>query len=130
MDVHQRVKDFACTICPFKARDKHRIQEHVKAVHDMIRDYKCDLCDYATSKKSSYELYLKRIHLRVKGEKCEACDFSASSKKDIRSHVKSAHMNNLFGEKYPCKDCDYVANQRVNLECSSYVGGTGGPKMH
>ena len=72
---------------------RSNVSKHVKVVHEKRRDFKCSMCNHAASKKTNLSQHVKSVHLRVRDQECEKCDFKCSHKAVLVRHMKEVHEN-------------------------------------
>ena len=113
-EVHNDLRNFVCHKCPYRAKCKYTLKDHIKGVHDNIKDLVCEECGYATSRRSQLSEHLQTVHNT--GEKqfqCDKCPYKAHLKKILVKHVKNLHLGREY--KFKCEQCKFKSNREANL---------------
>ncbi|XP_003743733.1 transcriptional repressor CTCF [Galendromus occidentalis] len=88
---HAEELPYACEICGYRARARHRIVSH-KLSHDKEPRYKCDFCSFATRHK-----YLKTQHEYTHQEEkpfsCSICEYKGRWRSSVYMHIKKRHRD-------------------------------------
>ena len=112
--VHNETRNHLCEKCPFKAKTKDTLKDHIKAVHENIRDIVCEECGYATSRKGNLSEHMQTVHnTGEKKFKCNQCPYKAYLKKVLVKHVKNVHIGREH--KFNCEKCNFKSNRTANL---------------
>ena len=119
--VHEKIKDFKCTLCEFSSSTKGDLNRHIKMVHDKIKDFKCNLCEYKCSTNGILKTHVKMVHYKIKDFKCTKCDYSCSTKSNLKIHVKQVHDKI---KDFKCTLCDYscTTNGNLNIHIKTCTG--------
>jgi hypothetical protein len=60
--VHQKVKDFNCPHCSFKASRVSNLKGHINAIHLRIQYYVCPFCSDEKSRTNYFTKHLNQKH--------------------------------------------------------------------
>merc|ERR1712122_139847 len=84
-NVHNKIKNHACTECGYTAAQKGSLKKHMDAVHKMgDKKYKCDICPYASVFARNVKIHSK-VHDKPE-LKCKLCGFGTYKKKQLQLH--------------------------------------------
>ena len=108
-DPSYQIDGFTCNTCPFRARKKILLTNHIKVVHEKFR-LSCELCEYKSKDKSAIREHKLAIHEGIK-LKCSKCDYECNMKKQMLKHTRMVHGD----IKYNCELCDYETKEKSNL---------------
>ena len=62
--VHEKLKEYDCTLCEYSASHISNLKRHKKVVHDkdysykMVKDKQCGVCKYSTYANQSLSNYM------------------------------------------------------------------------
>ena len=124
---------YMCKLCDFESNWESSVSHHHQATHVGTR-YRCQDCGKKFKMKGSLTKHQHSLHLSV-NYPCNKCNFQAPDKSNLSKHRKSAHMRRTYfcqdfghpfkhnphqrsvheGTNYPCNQCDYKANTKVNM---------------
>jgi KRAB domain-containing zinc finger protein len=92
--VHDKIRDFECSLCDYTASVKASITKHIKTVHNQIYDKKCpeDGCDFINAHPSNLTQHIKEVHLKVRDKKCPHCDYKAARNTHLKTHIERIHV--------------------------------------
>ena len=74
-----------------KSRDSSNLTQHIKCVHEKRRDYQCSMCNYAASIRKVLNQHVKSVHEKIRDLECKKCDFKCSLKGNLVKHMKEVH---------------------------------------
>ena len=108
-DPSYQIDGFTCNKCPFRARKKTILTNHIKVVHEKFR-LTCDLCEYKSKDKSAIREHKMAVHEGIK-MKCSQCDYECNMKKQMLKHTRMVHGDIV----YNCKLCNFTTKEKSNL---------------
>lgn len=95
--VHSEELPFACEICGYRSRSRHRITAH-KMSHDKEPRYKCAVCEFATRHK-----YLHTQHMYTHQDEkpfwCSMCGYKAKWRSSVYMHIRKVHGQDMSGHE-------------------------------
>ena len=99
-----------CSQCPYIAKDKYRLKEHINTVHSEkeYKEYKCMQCKKRFHNKYSYELHENHPHDNI----CSHCEKAYINSKQLKKH-----MNNVHQDLEPGEPKMFVKNQNGKYSC-------------
>ncbi len=60
--VHDKVKDFCCNFCNFKASRVSNLKGHINAIHLKVKYYSCPFCEEHKSRTNYFTKHLRQKH--------------------------------------------------------------------
>ena len=98
--VHEKRRDYKCSMCNYAAGEKSSLRHHVKAVHEHVRDQECEESDYKSSQKGTLVRHMILIREKIKDHECPWCGkkFARSSK--VMDHINRRHEKGANTQKY------------------------------
>jgi KRAB domain-containing zinc finger protein len=111
--VHNKIKDFKCTLCEFKCSLNSHLKIHIKQVHDKIKDFECQECEFKFSTNSHLKQHIKQVHDKIKDFECQECEFKFSTKGNLKQHIKQVH-NKI--KDFKCNFCDFNSSLNSHLK--------------
>ena len=100
---------FSCSVCPFRARKRTMLKNHIKFVHEKFR-LSCDLCDFKSKDKSAIREHKTAVHEGIK-LLCDQCDYQCNMKKQMFRHTRMTHGDIV----YDCELCDFKTKDKSIL---------------
>jgi KRAB domain-containing zinc finger protein len=76
--VHNKLRDFKCTLCSKTFAHKFNLHTHVRSVHEKLKPFRCDQCDNVFSLKRDLSRHQtvhnkNSLHGHTKNKKCLSC---------------------------------------------------------
>jgi len=85
---HQGHPASTCEICHKTFHKPETMRTHVKYVHNKVKNYSCDRCDYKAGQKEKFEKHVKKVHEKEM-ETCNICKEQVKhSYHHVKSHHK------------------------------------------
>ena len=82
--VHERNKQFECTICDSSFAEKNKLKTHISSVKEGKKSFKCNICDSYLTRNESLKAHKVLVHEQKKPFQCNT--FGASfAKKQLES---------------------------------------------
>ena len=79
-----------CDKCPYYG---HALLRHVEVVHEKLKPYLCSECPYVASSNGNLKKHVKNVHKTIIPYKCEKCPYAAEFMVDFRKHVREFHQD-------------------------------------
>ena len=107
-------KENQCNFCPYVAKQKRNLSEHINKIHEKIWRYKCSKCDFSSYGHNQIKDHQRRRHadekeLAVVPLTCEGCDKKVSHQNCPRKRIiKNFRMKPENQNKEKLYKCDEV----------------------
>ena len=90
--VHEKKKDFKCSLCFKSFFTKSKLGEHTNGVHLNVKPFQCEFCQYATAYRTKLHEHNKVAHGNQKYD-CPYCNHVARYKGNLDKHINNVHKN-------------------------------------
>lgn len=119
MRIHRGEFPVRCTICQRGFRCQATLNEHMRTfAHEEADRHKCNICGKTYLNKRNLTLHL-RMHVGEKLHYCKLCPARFASK----GHLKSHHSSHTGERPYACNICSKTYSQRGHLNYHMRVHG-------
>merc|ERR1712018_287144 len=108
-----------CALCNFRSAQRWSVKQHIIQVHEKLKLYACPQCDHRAASKGNLNVHLKTVHLRGttafdKGVRdsgksrarkksapprqtgiygCNSCGYTTEVEGNLYSHIKEQHRS-------------------------------------
>ncbi|XP_055710216.1 gastrula zinc finger protein XlCGF57.1-like [Phlebotomus papatasi] len=110
MIIHIQDKIWSCDSCPLKFKRRDNLKDHIKTVHQRVKDYQCTLCKKCFSAAKSLKYHLM-IHSGERPHGCSQCTKRFISITQLKTHMKihtgendCPHCKKTFGSTIGLKN--------------------------
>ena len=90
--VHEKQRNFQCSLCPKSFFNKTHFDEHTNGVHLNLKPFQCDNCEFATAYRTTLNEHKKVAHGNQRYD-CPYCNHSARYKGNLDKHINNVHKN-------------------------------------
>ena len=90
--VHEKKKNFQCSLCPKSFFSKGHFEEHTNGVHLNLKPFQCEKCEFATAYRTILREHNKVAHGNRRYD-CPYCNHSARYKGNLDKHINNVHKN-------------------------------------
>ena len=117
--IHEKRKDYKCSMCNYAAGTRQGLGYHVKSAHEHLRDVVCDECDYRTSHKHNLVFHMKVVHKKIKEYECSSCGHKCAELRGLRRHIEAKHGESTKeatkSDQRCCEVCGFKSSKSSEL---------------
>ncbi|KAJ8948542.1 hypothetical protein NQ318_000082, partial [Aromia moschata] len=111
-------KYFRCTLCPYKAKSKRYLTQHMLTHKDFseVMSFQCALCPYKSKRKAhvTNHMLTHKDASEVTTYQCSVCSYKAKQKMILARHML-IHKDASEVATYQCKHCPYRSKRRNDV---------------
>ncbi|CAH0381262.1 unnamed protein product [Bemisia tabaci] len=87
-DLVSQKPNFPCLYCPYVAKRKDKLKQHVSNIHVSSTRYSCPHCKYVAKRKDKLKLHINSRHTAQEQFSCPYCVYVARRKDTLKHHLK------------------------------------------
>ena len=77
--------------CDYSNLRKPNLDKHIQRVHEKKKNFQCSLCPKSFFSKTNFDEHTNGVHLNLKPLQCDLCGFCSAYSSTVREHKKVAH---------------------------------------
>lgn len=121
--IHRKVRNFHCDVCPYSAFFKHSLEVHVlKHIPEEFRDrFLCDECNFVSISAANIVMHKKYDHGKnVLGCEVEGCKKKFSRPGQLKAHIRLTHQKIKDKICDCCKRSFSTSKNQSSITCNRF----------